>query len=348
MTEFHIVLMSRLTDALPQLPGEELSSYVHPLGMTNGFRKVFTQVFSDVRRWSPGSAQVSWLGQPITIREAWLLRSDASRLSALEGDNLVVVLRATSEVDRDRVSEEIRSQEELRGMREEVYFAELQEQLSETRYAGLLEVMNSQKPSAYVAFDEYADDIAETVPLLMGFYYFGLILVHRIDRAQSELELTAVGSTSQSTFSRIAQVRVRLTNVARYFLTTNRSNHALAKQFALDLPQRMKLTDRYARQLTIHESLERHLDNVLQMRQSRSAQRTNTLVILLTALTVPVGLFSALVAFQLKADFVSGPQTVVKTGGFWLVWMVSLSITMAVIGVASLVASFAERRSHGR
>ncbi|MBN2404109.1 MAG: hypothetical protein JXE06_00860 [Coriobacteriia bacterium] len=323
---FHVVVQTLHTGGPIELPGTELDLRDEPEFMTNGFRIVFRRVFSRVFHVEHEPIAISWMGLDLHVLEGYILHVDDSVMEGLERESYVTVLKLGVDGPLDEAKRQAIDYRHAVGMSDAAVFDELRIQLIDTAYERYVARLEYVKPDLKLRFDQAPSRVGSVVPLVLGFYLFGLLTLHRIDRAQVAIQLpTAEDGYDGATMRQIAELRVRITNVNRYFLTTNRSVSADVKEFCKDLAERLDLQRRYERQAQLNRNLERHLDNISQLAQAEAAELTNRKLMFITLLGVPIALFSALAAFSFGTDLVSRPIDVISSTRFWLLVIASVA-----------------------
>lgn len=350
MGEFHLVIQFLHRGGAVVVSGDPVDKRVEPTMMTHGYRTVFWEVFREGWRVPlEAPIQVSWLGEALEITECTVLHSDRTCLDGQEGENFVSVLRVRTDGALDAVRSALERHRHDMGMSDLRVYRALREQIEGSRLAEFYDQLEFTSPDVKIVWEQPTEIIAPAVPYVLGFYYFGLLLVHRIDRAQAHIRLPlGAPQLSGASIETITATRVRLINIDRYFLTTNRSLSRDAKEFVIALVERINLAERYGRQTSINRNLERHLDNIAQMAQAKAARRTNLTLDIIAYLALPVGIFSAAVAFQLQSDMLRAPTLVLSSVRFWSALVASVLLPLAVILLARRVHALRDRNGSGQ
>jgi len=233
-----------------------------------------------------------------------------------------------------------------------VVFDELMAALGECPLTRLFGALEFEVPDTKLTAVQAPEDAAAAMPLLAGFYYFALMTVHRIDRDQVRASMPIdPGFVDDASVDFIARTRVRLANVNRYFLTTNRSQYPDVRDVCVRLAENMRLAERLERQVEIHHDMERHLDNIAQIAQVRSSrqtqqasERTNSVLFYLTVIGLPLAVFSAVMTFSLDAPLVKDADRWPTWATFLVALGASATVSLILLGVMLLVANGRARR----
>jgi hypothetical protein len=321
--------------------------------MTNGFRVVFGRVFEAVWQLTDHPAAFRWLDEDVRLAAAYVAHSDSTRMEGLEGDNWVLVMRLDVDGDAQAVRERMNAARATRGAgTDRVIFDELMQALGDCAISRLFAQFTFSVPDTKLSAIQPPHEVRRAMPLLAAFYYFALMTVHRIDRDQVRAEMPiGPDRIDDASVDAIARTRVRLANVNRYFLTTNRSQYAEARETCQALAEALRLQERYGRQVSIHHDMERHLDNIAQISQVRSSretqaasERTNSVLYYLTVVGLPLALFSAVMTFSLDAPLVRDADRWPTWATFLVALGASATASLILLGVMVVVASGRRRR----
>ena len=348
MPDVFAVVQCRNQGAVPTVEREPIDVAVRLHVMTNGFRTVFGRVFAAVWELGDCPATLRWLDEDVRVGEAYLAHSDAGRLEGLEGDNWLLVLRLEVDGDAQAVRDRMNDVRATRGAGvDRAIFQELADALGECEATRLFGQLTFEVPDTKLSALQPSDEARIAMPLLVAFYYLGLMIVHRIDRDQVRAEMPIEpGYVDEASVDAIAKTRVRLANVNRFFLTTNRSQLPEVRDVCVAIAERMNLAGRYERQVTIHHDMERHLDNIAQIAQVRSSretqaasERTNSVLFYLTIIGLPLAVFSAVMTFSLDAPLVRDPDRWPTWATFLVALGASASVSLILLGVMVFIAN---------
>jgi len=354
MSEVYAVVQCRNSGGPPSgVEGDSVDVAAALHVMTNGFRIVFGRVFEAVWEVTDHPAALRWLDEDVRLISAYVAHSNTTRMEGLEGDNWVLVMRLGVEGDAKAVRDRMTAARATRGTgTDRAIFDELVDALGDCAITRLFSQLTFAVPDTKISPLQTSAEVRDAVPLLVAFYYFALMTVHRIDRDQVRAEMPIEPDrVDEASVDVIARTRVRLANVNRYFMTTNRSQYAEARGICRELAESMRLRERYERQVSIHHDMERHLDNVAQISQVRSSrdtqaasERTNSVLYYLTVVGLPLGLFSAVMTFSLDAPLVRDADRWPTWATFLVALGASATASLILLGVMVLVASGRRRR----
>lgn len=353
MSLIHAVVQCRNGGVVPEVDGTPIDIRDDLRAMTNGFRIVFGRVFTRAWELTGHPAAIRWLDEDVRIERAVVLHSDREAMEGLEGDNWLLVLALRVDGEAQQVRDRMNDARAVRGTgADRVVFDELMAALGECPITRVFGALRFEVPDTKVTAVQAPDDAAAAMPLLAGFYYFALMTVHRIDRDQVRASMPIdPGFVDEASVDFIARTRVRLANVNRYFLTTNRSQYPEVRDVCVRLAENMRLAERLGRQIEIHHDMERHLDNIAQIAQVRSSrqtqqasERTNSVLFYLTVIGLPLAVFSAVMTFSLDAPLVKDADRWPTWATFLVALGASATVSLMLLGVMLLVANGRARR----
>jgi len=178
--------------------------------------------------------------------------------------------------------------------------------------------------NSFVVPGEYPCD-ASPLSSIFAFYFLGWLTSLRIERSQLRTELAAGPKTTANSGWRIANQRLQILNLSRYFLTNDRTNDASLKGICNALSTKLKLQLRYERALSLHREFEHHLDNTLKIIQSEKLGSVSNLLVILTLLSVPLSFFAAIVAVNMESTIFTSPARVLSDYRIYLLFLVGLA-----------------------
>jgi hypothetical protein len=330
--------------ALDAEGGTRLSTLEDPGLVTLGFRKIFWKVFSEGGVWR-GSSRFTWLEHELEATEMCVVRSDGARLDGMEGEDFVVVLRLETGEDPQELYEEVGRIRVAGHIDEQEMVRLLEDGLESTPCGRVLGSFGSDYPGIQLWAPEGPVETDGVETLLAAFYYYGWLIIQRLDRSQADVELAADYSKITEGVRSIADERVRLINLDRYFLTTNRSTLPAVQEVCRQLVERFHLKQKYERHLAVHQSLERHLGNTAQLIQENRSRLLNRSMSILTFLAMPIGIFSAVMAVSLSADVIKRPTNLLLEQRLWLTVAFSFLVPLVVLGIAIVVDRVRSRRA---
>jgi hypothetical protein len=359
VTTLYAVLQFMHDGSHVDMPGDPVDLHSEPTAVTNGFRVIFRRVFTDVRRVvHQEPIGVEWLGMWMHLGETLILHSaplvsqdsrgqrgqchrGASRLlrrvreeklvgalGGLEPDTYVFVMTLEHEGEESEIRAAIEAQMRRLAWSESAMLKELRPMLDATPCGRLMDSLRYRKPDVKLPLAPFPPaSLARVLPFILGFYGFGQLTVHRIDRDQAQF---LVPSSPHRIGDRVVQglaaLRSRITNVKRYFLTTNRTNNRELRAYCAALVNEHGLAERAQRQTDLIEDLERQFENVVQLGQMRYTRRVNLGLMILGGLGLPAAWLGALLAFGFTDEIVARPQSLVVSKRFW-----ALTIGLALV-----------------
>jgi hypothetical protein len=174
---------------------------------------------------------------------------------------------------------------------------------------------------------------------VFAFYVLAWLTSLRIERNQLQTKLTVGPETLASSGWAIADQRLRILNLSRYFLTQDRTNDAALKAVCDALATKFKLLSRYERALSLHREFEHHLDNTSKIVQSQQLGSVSNLLLILTLLSVPISFFGAIITINMQNEIFLSPIHILADYRIYLI---------LVFGFAVSLVPFAALRIHDR
>lgn len=330
-------------DGIPQggLPSSSylLNKNYNPPATTLGFRQIFWKIFQRVYSIQLSPETIDWLGINLVLREAFVLVTQEG-LSAPNSplDCLIIYSLECIDYHKNEVRTRIQNVRRLNGFTEQQLIEAFNQAILGTPYYQLAAFTFSDFPGYSIFTKEYAEGSEHIFPFLYGFYYYGWLLCQRLERDQIEIKLDLDQSTSGQPLKRIAEHRIRLVNIQRYFLTLNRSNLQAAKDVADVLARdSFSLQSRYARHTEINKSFEEHLANVSRISETERSQTFKQIAAILTFLGIPIALFSALMSANSDVAIVVEPEKLWSDYKFLIVATVSFLAPSSLVFFGFLV-----------
>jgi hypothetical protein len=318
-------------NGLPQ--NSYLLDKIHNPPMTTlGFKQIFWKVFQRVYSVQLNHAPINWLGINLVLREACVLvTQEGSSASNEPTDCLVVYSLESIDYLKDEVRARVQNVRRTNGLTEQQLIEAFNQSIVGTPYGKLADITFSDFPGYSLFTKAYPGGAENIFPFLYGFYYYGWLLCQRLERDQMDITLDLNQSTSSQSLRRIAEHRIRLVNIQRYFLTLNRSNLQSAKEAADMLRDSFSLPSRYARHTEINNSFEEHLANVSRISETERSQTFKQIAAVLTFLGVPLALFSALMSASSDAAIVVRPEKLWSDYKFLIITLASFLLPSSLI-----------------
>lgn len=292
--------------------------------MTVIFRQAFCNIFSSARNFV-GKSKPTVAGPfKVNLLQATLFRTNDR--SAVGGDlpdyMLVVLVNMTANNEVHDGGEfwrsNFRTREAKIRLARSLGLGGIIDQLAaaEGRIVG--------QTSSPVSFDPSGLEAA-TVSVF-AFYVNAWLRGLRIERQQLAAPLEAVSNLDLSSSIAIANQRLRILNQQRYFLTSDRTNNLVLRDFCRALVAKYKIEARHNRALDLHTAFEHHLDNSAKLHNSRQLGSVSNLILILTILSVPISFFGAVFAINLKSEALEHPLQLISDYRIYVAFLVGAAI----------------------
>jgi hypothetical protein len=288
-------------------------------GLTAIFRLAFRAMLSDVRIFEVPRKRVEAAGASIEVSHCCAFRVSTADIEGRSAPDflLVTILEISpnsTDVDARTIWQSFRTVERKIALLDQ---------------CGLKKVVQSYSPApgktvgqnSFVVPVELEPD-SKLLSSVFAFYFLAWLTSLRIERSQLRTELTVGRKAVAASALRIANQRLRILNLSRYFLTKDRTNDATIKALCEALSAKFKLQERYERALSLHREFEHHLDNVAKIIQSQQMGSVSNLLLILTLLSVPVSFFGAVIAINLQSDIFKSPSDVITNPTTYLILIV--------------------------
>lgn len=165
-----------------------------------------------------------------------------------------------------------------------------------------------------------------TLLAIFAFYAAGWLRALRIERRQLSTELQSVSESDLRAGVEISNQRLRILDQQRYFLTADRTNDTELRTFCTSLLGKFKLPERHHRALELHTAFEHHLDNATKLYSANRLGSVSNLILLLTILSVPISVFSAIFAINLKSEAFEHPLNMLVDARLYAALLVGAAI----------------------
>jgi hypothetical protein len=321
----------------------DLEKYKTPLLMTLGFRKIFWKVFKNVYSIQGIYEPLRCLETDLVLRDAYIfLTYPANSLLENHSDFLVVFSIESIEFPKEDFYSKMQSTRQSNGLSEQDLIELFNQSIAKTPYYQLANFSFLDFPGCGFFTQPYPEGSEVVFPFLYAFYYYGFLLCNRLERQQVDIKLDLSSSNSDQSLRLIADNRIRLVNIQRYFLTFGRSNIESIKEAGDLLRDNFSLLDRYERHLDINNSFEKHLANVSLIAESEKSQIFNLIAALLTFLGVPLATFSALMSASLDAAIIVKPEKLWSDHKFLIAAIISFLIPSSLIFIGFTIDFFSK------
>jgi hypothetical protein len=165
----------------------------------------------------------------------------------------------------------------------------------------------------------------QTLADVFVFYFLAWLICLRIERSQLRADLTVARNALRMSGRKIANQRLRIINLSRYFLTQDRTNDVTLKRICAALTDKFKLRTRYDRALSLHRDFEHHLDNLSRIAQSEQMGSVSNLLLILTLASVPLSFFAAAIAIDTKSEVFTDASALVRDHRIYLLLLIGLA-----------------------
>lgn len=299
--------------------------------MTRIFRLAFRSMFSEVRVFQPPAAALQTPAATVGVRHCAAYRASTADIHGRSApDFLLVVVLDVSPTDRTMSVADVWQP-----------FRSVDSKISLLERCGLKDVVHSYsvEPGRIVGQNSFVvpdavDPDPELLSSVFAFYFLAWLTCLRVERSQLRTELTVGAKALKTSGWRIANQRLRILNLSRYFLTQDRTNDAAIKAICVALSTKFKLQIRYERALSLHREFEHHLDNNAKIVQSQQLGSVSNLLLILTLLSVPISFFGAVVAVNFNSDAFTAPMQVLLD--YRIYFFLALGLTASLIPFALL------------
>jgi hypothetical protein len=294
-------------------------------GMTAIFRLAFRSMLSEVRVFEPPRKVARTPAGSIKIRHCSSFRACTIDIHGRGTPDflLVVVLELSPNARAGDAAKAWQS------------FRSIQSKVALLKRCGLNQVVHSYSTAAgkivgqnsFVMPDGLESD-PKPLSSIFAFYFLAWLTSLRIERSQLRTELTIGRKALASSGWRIANQRLRILNLSRYFLTKDRTNDATLKAVCDALSAKFKLQARYERAVSLHREFEHHFDNTSKIVQSQQLGSVSNLLLILTLLSVPISFFGAIIAINLQSDIFRAPIRVLSDYRIYLIFVIGLGASL--------------------
>lgn len=144
--------------------------------------------------------------------------------------------------------------------------------------------------------DKHTEELEACQLILCTFYTVAWLMLQRINREQSSIELRPKKRGDKHDFIRsIVGTRIKILNIERFILTKNRTKNQVVKKFCESIirNEEFLIHEKLDDAKKLHASFEQHLENYTSLEQVLSSEKTNGLLMLLSAGSISLALFSA-------------------------------------------------------
>lgn len=311
---------------------ELLDTKKNPPVTTLGFKQIFWKVFQRVYTIPLNHEPITWLGLNLIIREAHVLVTKEG-ISAPNAplDCLVVYSLESIDCIKDEVRTRIQTVRQAQNLTEQDLVVKFNQSIKGTQYQQLAELVFSGVPGYSFFSESYPEGIESMVPFFYGFYFYGWLICQRLEKAQVSIVLDLSQTNYNELLKIIAEHRIRLINLQRYFLSLNRSNLQSTKELANILRDHFSLQSRFSRHASINSSFEEHLDNISRISEAESSQIFKQIAAVLTFLGVPLAIFSALMSASTEVSIVTSPDKLWSNYKFLIIAILSFLIPSSLV-----------------
>jgi hypothetical protein len=297
--------------------------------MTHIFRMNFWSVFTEVQTFNPIQKNCNIFGMKMTASDVFVCYSSKDRLDATEpADYLIAAVFTLQASSREfKTREQKISRIERRAIIERII-----DQLLGIEF---IKKFSSDVPgySSHILRDNAGID-DKTTALITAYFCYGWLVLLRLSRDQMTIR-TYIDQVSMPTSSSdILRQRSRLINIARHFLSHDRSNNPNLQKICDGLRSKYDMDARFENLNTIHSLIERHLDNVTNIVQMQRSRSVSTALNILTFSTIPLAIAGTALAINLEASLLTKPSDVLNSSGLQLILGLSLVVPLILLTVA--------------
>lgn len=226
-------------------------------------------------------------------------------------------------------------------------FRSLQSKISLLKDCGLAPIVDAYSPGAgrtvgqnsYTTVDQPLPD-SKVLSSVFAFYFLGWIICLRIERIQLATELTLGREAVRSSGFEVANQRLSILNLSRYFLTEDRTNDPILKQTCVALVDKLKLRKRFERALMLHREFEHHFENTSRLLQSQQLGSVSNLLLILTLFSVPISFFGAAIAINLQGDIFQWTGSVLTNPLVYIILIVGVIAVLLPFAVLKVLDRF--------
>lgn len=266
-----------------------------PSYVTMGFRQTLYNVFSSICLPIFDVEQpIQFLEQTATLHNIQLFKTKTGFMSSKENSFVCINLSVNN-----HTIEKLKSSAKGDRLGKSVIKA-----LAPLDCGDVLQHCAAQQSDSFIGINWYLERVEhlEEVPLktckttLVAFYMTAWLMLQRINRVQTSMELRPKRTGEKHHFTKsILDTRIKLLNIERFIFTKNRTKNAVVKAFCDDLvnDEEFLLKEKLDDAKQLHQSFEQHLENYTSLEQVINSEKTNGLLLLLSAGSISLTLFSA-------------------------------------------------------
>lgn len=332
----HFLILSyrngNLVNPLPTL-FKPLSRQNLPAHATLGFRLIHSKVFSNASILDVNHP-VILLGCKSTIKSISVFVSGPEQLDATEPNDIILVLDIATMEDKNLKNsfQEARNRFAIT----EQHIAEILRRKLRNIEDGVLASITYEGRPGYSLYTPTNGESLKDISAYCAFYYYGWLIFQRLEREQATVALSIDNKKASEQLKRITQMRIKILNLSRYFLTMNRSTNEKIQHECDNMLKHYRLKERYNRHLSLHDSFEKHLGNIVSIADSERYAISKKMYRIIAFFGVPLGAFSALLAIQLGSDVFVKPFDIVQNKKVWLLFLGSLFVPVFFV-ILSLI-----------
>lgn len=328
-----------------------------PENVTLGFRSNFWRVFSSLTEYDNEDFEFKWLNRRWTFVSLWVVESNGVDFSAyLDEKHNVIVIFVLKLLD-DEDPRLLRQWHFQLRMSEQDALQELFQCFRERSFFGFLSTFRHKLNLNALFTWSTPDQMPIGTPLsnviaLFAFYSFAMLVIWNIARELTYINISKDQRYFRQTLDDVLDIRGRIINLDRYFLTKNISNDCEVSKVARDMKGRFELTAKQSNFMPLIEAMERHIVTASQIRADINSRRLNTIVLIVAVVGLPLSLMSMLLAFNPDAVPIlkDGMVTISKRSAA-IFFGVASAVSLAVIALAYLfieLISSEKGRNSGR
>ncbi len=337
MSSYFVILSYRNGNFVNSLPTsfKSLNKKSLPVHATLGFRLIYSKVFNNSSILDV-NYPVTLLGCKSIIKSISVFVSGPDQLDATEPNDIILILELSTLKDKNlkNIFQEARNRFAIT----EQDIAEMLRRKLRSIEGGILASITYKGRLGYSLFTPTEDGVnLKDISAYCAFYYYGWLIFQRLEREQATIALSINNKKASEQLERIPKMRIKILNLSRYFLTMNRSTNEKIQHECNKMLKHYRLEERYNRHLSLHNSFEKHLGNIVSIAESERYTISKKMYRIIAFFGVPLGAFSALLAIQLGSDIFVEPFDIVQNKKVWMLFLGSLFIPVFFVIISLII-----------
>lgn len=325
----HFVILSyRNGNFLNSLPAsfKHLNLSDLPVHATLGFKLIYSKVFS-YASFLAVECPVRLLGIKCKIKSISVFTSGSEKLDSTETKDIILILELFTYSDKN-LNTLFQKARNRFSITEQDIAEMFRRKLKNIGDGDLASITHDGRPGYGLVTPTLGIIDPKSIPAYCAFYYYGWLIFQRLEREQATIALSIDYKKASAQLKKIPIMRIKILNLSRYFLTMNRSTNENIQHECNNMLRHFKLEERYKRHLTLHNSFEKHLDNIVSLADSERFTISKKMYRIIAFFGIPLGAFSALLAIQLNSDIFINTFDILQNQKVWILFLSSLFVPL--------------------